>query len=67
MNKINRVTTITAQGVSTHTVGSNGVIKIEIVPIHFQGDPYDHYVGYNGAGNKLFSISCIAPTEVIYA
>lgn len=65
-----QVTIVTGQGVNTYLVGEliNGktIHKIGKQPIHFTGDPFDHYVGRDDSGAVLFSINCLIPCEIIY-
>ena len=67
---IKEVTIVTAQGVKAHTLGeffNVGIITdIKISQLWFQGDPYDHYCGYDLNGTMLFSINCLVPCEVVY-
>lgn len=55
----------------TYRVGDtmmNGevIAKIILVELHFTGDPYDHYAGYNKDGEMLFSVNCLCPCDVTY-
>lgn len=71
---IRKLTIITAQGVNCYEVGrpmyyqddKRVIEKIEIKPLYFQGDPYDHYCGFDENGEMMFSVNCLAPCEVIY-
>lgn len=63
---------ITVQGVKSYRVGdkmfgTNDVIDvIKIHQLHFTGDPYDHYCGFDKNGKMLFSVNCLVPCEIIY-
>lgn len=65
-----KVTIITAQGVKSYEVGEhlrNGIIDvIKSSSLYFNGDPFDHYCGYDASGKMLFSINCLVPCEVEY-
>ena len=67
---IQEITIVTAAGVKTHTIGSkvNGKIihNIKRAPLYFQGDPFDHYCGYDETGDLLFSVYPLTPCEVVY-
>ena len=66
------ITIITAQGVKNICIGdkyfpSNEVItEIKKHALYFNGDPIDHYCGFNIDGKMIFSINCICPCEVRY-
>ena len=67
-----QITIVTTQGVSIYRVGQKMlggeaiIERIEIKPLYFTGDPFDHYCGFDKDGNMLFSINCLVPCEVIY-
>lgn len=64
--KIKRISIITAQGASTHEVGRDNVDSIKKMPLTIDGDPIQHYCGFDSENNMLFSISAIAPCEIFY-
>lgn len=70
MNFISQVTIITVQGVKSYNVGDNiggrKIHTIEQKALYFQGDPFDHYVGYAETGDMLFSVNCTVPCDVTY-
>jgi hypothetical protein len=61
---------VTVSGVKTYTLGDmiNGkaLNKIRLAELHFTGDPFDHYCGYDKDGEMLFSVNCLVPCEVVY-
>lgn len=68
---ISKITIVTGQGVKSYTLGQEIGHKkpihcIRKEPISFTGDPYDHYVGRDDAGNVLFSINCLVPCDIVY-
>lgn len=67
---IHRISVVSAPGVSTYIVGcqANGgiVAEIKIHPIRFNGDPFQHYCGFDENGKLLFSIEPSAPCDVEY-
>lgn len=69
-NMILRVDIVTTVGAKTYAVGDNlngkTVAKIGVVSLHFQGDPFDHYIGYSKDGEMIFSINCLTPCVVEY-
>lgn len=66
MTKIQRVSIVTAQGASTHTVGMGSVESITVDPIRINGDPFEHYCCYDKDNKLLVAINCTAPCEIIY-
>ncbi len=69
---IHSVTIVTGQGVKIHQVGDDSQpdgIKIEKIvkqSVDFNGDPFDHYCGFDEQGRLLFRINCLIPCEVVY-
>lgn len=67
---IHRIDLVTSSGAKTYLIGDkvNGknIDRIGVVSLHFQGDPYDHYVGYTKEGEMIFSINCLTPCVVEY-
>ena len=69
---IKELNIITAQGVKTYRVGKNLPIENNIIAeikkgcLWFNGDSFNHYIGYDYKGKMLFSVNCIAPCEVVY-
>ena len=64
------ITIVNIQGVKVYTVGetvNNKVIhKIGIAEMHFTGDPFDHYIGYDENSEIVFTINCLVPCVVEY-
>jgi hypothetical protein len=43
------------------------IAKIEIEPLHFEGDPYDHYVGRDANGEIIFATKCTTELYIEYS
>lgn len=81
MPEIYKVTVITSQSVNTFEIGGaihvpnnkdgsfteKRIAAIKKVGIRITGDPFDHYCGFDDAGQMLFSINCLTPCEVLYS
>ena len=67
---IQRIDLVTSTGAKSYIVGDKVndkiVDRIGVQSLHFQGDPYDHYVGYTKGGEMIFSINCLTPCVVEY-
>lgn len=67
---IKSVTFLTPGYGVTYQVGNrvNGmtIAKIRIAALHFQGDPYDHYVGETQKGERIFAVNCLCPVSIEY-
>lgn len=67
---IHRISAVTPQGANSYFVGQTlkgGVVaKITNGELYFQGDPYDHYIGYDENNKMLFSINCLTPCDIEY-
>ena len=67
---IKSVSIITAGGAKTYTIGDNVngayIHEIKHDDLYFQGDPFDHYIGYSKEGETLFTVNCLTPCEVEY-
>ena len=67
---IEQVTIVTAQGVKGYAVGQKvglGIVdEIKIDQIRANGDPYQHYCGFDEKGKMLFSVNCLAPCDIEY-
>lgn len=70
MQFIKSVHVITVQGVKSYNIGDKidgkSIHTIEKRALHFQGDPYDHYIGISEDGQLLFSVNCLIPCDVTY-
>lgn len=70
MKNIRSITIVTAQGVKHYQVGDKvndePVDRITMAELYFQGDPFDHYIGYTSNGKALFSINCLVPCVIEY-
>jgi len=65
------ITIVTQSGAKAYHVGDtalNGktIACIKQAELHFTGDPFDHYCGYDKVGEMIFSINCLCPCEVLY-
>lgn len=40
--------------------------QINLSQLHVNGDPFDHYCGYNADGKMIFSVNCLAHCTVVY-
>lgn len=69
---IRQITLVTSVGVQTYTVGgrmpgtSKTIVAIRLEPLYFTGDPFDHYIGSDECGERLFSIYPLCPCVVEY-
>lgn len=64
--RIESVCIINTEGSKRFAVGAD-IKRIEMMALYFNGDPYDHYIGYNVDGEVVFSINCLIPCEVNYS
>lgn len=68
---IELVTIVTTQGVKSYQVGDmiygTRIDSIRRADLLFQGDPFDHYIGYADSGAILFSVNCLVPCIVEYS
>jgi hypothetical protein len=68
---IKELTIVTAQGVKMYYIGQEIqgrlLSAIEVRPLLFTGDPFDHYCGFDDKGEMLFSVNCLAPCVVEYS
>lgn len=55
--QIRKITIVVSQGAKTYSVGDDlyghTIDRMGVVSLHFQGDPFDHYVGYSKEGEML--------------
>ena len=67
---IKRITVVTNQGTEEFFCGcelDSGIVhEINISPVRFTGDPFDHYCGYSADGKLLFTIERSTPCVVEY-
>ena len=42
------------------------IVKIVKGFIRINGDPEDHYLGYNDKGEVIFSVNCLIPCVITY-
>ena len=65
---IKEISLVTSEGAATYFVGQdvNGSIvkSITVYSINFDGDPYEHYCGFNELGQLIFSINHNCPCLV---
>ena len=67
MSAIKSVYCVTPAGVGGMAVGDcDGVVEIRREAVYVQGDPFDHWNGYDKDGNLLRSINCRCPCDIAY-
>jgi hypothetical protein len=69
--EIQSVTIVTTAGGKSYAIGdtiqnAGKITRIKVDDLHFQGDPYSHYIGYGENGEMLFSVNCYVPCVVEY-
>ena len=67
---IRELNVVTCAGVKTYRVGdkcgNKQIAEICKGILRVVGDPYDHYLGLDDAGELLFSVNCLAPCDIEY-
>lgn len=68
---IKEITIVTTVGAKSYRIGDmisgERVDEIAKGELHFQGDPFDHYIGKADSGKMLFSINCLTPCVIEYS
>jgi hypothetical protein len=68
--EIKQLSIVIIDGIRTYQINDeiNGskITKIVLGELYFNGDPFDHYIGYNEKGGMIFSVSCLCPCDVVY-
>lgn len=68
--KIKEVHVVTGVSANSYGVGMSlhgkKIQRIELGILRTNGDPFEHYIGYDEDGRMLFSVDKLCPCDVVY-